>query len=353
MRTVIFLFSLLVVTGNIFSQSSYNSYRGALSDLYFNMQPAPKSEAMGRGLSANSEGDFGAYYNPALTGLVHGVKFNLSFTNLQRNNQGYNFISVAFELKNIGSFAISKYNYGVGINEDGDADYHNSIHTLNYSREVCKDFYAGLNLNLVHMGYLKPYDTMFEYGSYYEKSSDAFSFDVGVLKRFQFNGSENSENTFSLGAALYNPLGLGIKNKNILNEDFKESLPVILRTGISYNHILRKGKNDSKLMQSLTHIECEGILNSSENPVVKVGEELTVFDFLILRGGVSSLGSYAYRTLSDLVVTYGLGIKAGFNKLFNKSDRIEFGIDYAGTPPAFISSYFNIFSVKINYLPKL
>jgi hypothetical protein len=316
------------------------------------MQPDPKSEAMGRGLSANSEGDFGSYYNPALTSLIKGVNFNLSHTNLSRDNTDYNFISIAFDVKNIGSFSISKYNYAVDIDDGGDAAYHNSIHTLNYAREISKDFYGGINLNLVHMGFLRPYSNVFEYVSSYEKSSDAFTFDVGVLKKFQFENNESSENIFSMAAALYNPFGLGIRNKNI-NEDYKENLPVILRTGFSYNHILRKGKNSSKLFQSFTHIECEGVLNGDENPIVKIGEEFTIHDFLILRGGIASEGKYENRSEAGIIVTYGAGVKAGLNKFLNKNDLFEITVDYAGTPPSSIYSIFNIFSVKINYIPKL
>lgn len=353
MRTVILLFLVLIVTCSLFSQSSYNKYTGALSDIYFKMQPDPKSEAMGRGLSANVESDFGSYYNPALTGLTRGVKFNLSFTNFTRKNQDYNFISTSFEIKKVGSFSISKYNYSVSFNEDGVTNAHNSIHTLNYSREINKDFYAGINLNLIHLGFLNSHYYPFEYGTTYEKSSDAFAFDIGILKKYEFKGDDNSENTFSLAAAIYNPLGTSIKNKNYVNADISEKLPVILRTSISFNHILRNGKNDTKLLQSFTHFECEGILNGDEPPVIKVGEELTIHDLVILRGGIATAGNYGIRTLSDLIVTYGVGIKAGFNKFFNQNDRIELGIDYAGTPPSFTINYLNIFSLKINYIPKL
>ncbi len=158
---------------------------------------------MGRGLVANYDSEFGSYYNPALTSLGSGVNFNLSHAFLYHRNTDYDYIGIGYADKKFGSFSISRYNWAIGVNESGSYSSHNSIHTLNYSRELAEGFYAGANIELVHMGYLLNYSSLQvgSEGTYDQKSSDAFTMDIGILKKFDESDAsdKNILKTFQIG----------------------------------------------------------------------------------------------------------------------------------------------------------
>lgn len=338
-----------------FAQNFQNEYSGVLSQLYFERQPDPKSEAMARGMVANSNAEFGSYYNPALTSLGNGVNFNLSHTYQHKKNSDYDYIGISYNSIKTGGFSISKYNWAYLRTEGDNARFHNSIHTLNYSRDFGKDCYAGINLNLVHMGFVRQY-MYFEESGYDQKSSNAFTVDFGFLKKLVLDSSPKSDQlkVLQFGAALYNVTGSVIQNKNA--DDYYETLPVILRLGMSYNlKLLDEGKKiESPEFQSFTHFEFESTLNGSDIPIFKLGQEFIISDVLILRGGLASSGvekSYSSNS-NDPSVTFGAGFKIGVNNFLKAADRTTFILDYAGTPPTSIRNDFYLFSLKINYIPK-
>lgn len=346
--------TLFLFFNSSFAQNFQNQYKGVLSQLYFERQPDPKSEAMGRGMSANSETDFGSYYNPALSSLGKGVNFHLSHTYQHKKNSDYDYIGISYNNVKTGGFSISKYNWAYGRTEGDNARFHNSIHTLNYSRDIGKDCYAGVNLNLVHMGFVRQY-MFFEESGYDQKSSDAFSIDIGFLKKLVLESSSQNENlkVLQFGAAVYNVTGSVIRNKN--TDDYYETLPIILRLGMSYNLKLldEEIKAKSTEFQSFTHFELESILNGSDNPIFKLGQEFIISDLLILRGGLSTGGveKSHYINSNDPSVTFGAGFKIGVNNFLKSADRATFVLDCAGPSPTSIRDNFYLFSLKINYIP--
>jgi len=356
--TLLFLFVSFSISIAIPGYSQiYDSgdYTGVISQLYFDRQPNPKSEAMGKGLVANSDGEFGSYYNPALTALGEGVNFNISHTFLDRKNVDYNYIGGGYSDKKIGGFSISKYSWGKGATPSSPENYHNAIHTLNYSRELGDGFYGGINLELVHLGYLS---NSYYNSSYDQRSSDAVTVDVGFLKKIDLNKSEskNTVKIMQIGAAIYNLTGESIVNRSY--EYSSLSLPVIFRLGASYNFKIleSEGNLKSSPFQSFTHIEVETILNSKSSRAFKIGQEIIVSDFFILRGGmVSSRNtnfSYSdYREENSSDFTYGIGFKLGFNKFLKAQDPLTVILDYSGTPLTAYYNDFSIVSLKVNYIP--
>lgn len=358
-RLSLFVLILLISFSRLsFSQKS-KIYEGALSQLYFDRQPNPKSEAMGRGLVANYDAEFGSYYNPALTSLGSGVNFNISHTALEEKTTDYNYIGIGYAGKKLGAFSISRYSWAEGIDPSGSSyKAHNSIHTLNYSREVSENFYTGINLELVHLGslshyYYSPYfDT--EYGYYDQKASDALTVDIGVLKKFDLGDAtdKNIERAIQIAGAIYNITGERIANKN---DNTYEILPVIFRAGFSYHVKKSDTEKDffSSAVESFTHFEVENILNATTYTSVKLGEELIIANFLILRTGLFNDGYNNSFRNKELQLSLGAGIKLDLGKIVNSDKNINLIFDYARSPSTPSSRYndFNMYSMKVNYIP--
>ncbi len=340
---------LFLFSSSVFSQNFAQRYMGAISQLYFERQPDPKSEAMGKGLVANYDSEFGAYYNPALTSLGKGVSFNISHTSPDKRDTDYDYIGVSYAGAKFGSISISKYNWSTGKTRGGNAAFHNSIHTLNYSRNAGKEYYAGVNVNLVHLGFLRDYNY---YGnSYIQKSSDAITMDIGFLKKINLGDASdvNRLSIFQTGVVLSNVTGAVIADNN--TPDVYEALPIIFMAGMSYNIKFLSGNKPD--FQSFTHIEYEQTLNDKESPVLKIGEEIILGDFIILRGGFITNGggqTYSYNYFEPNV-TFGVGMKAAFNNFLNSAGKVTFLLDYAGTPPTSERHDFNILALKVNYIP--
>ncbi len=364
MKTIWLIIFVIIVsfTSSIGFPQSLDSYRGAISQLYLDKQPDPKSEGMGRGLVANNESDFGSYYNPALTSLGSGVNFNYSHTFLFIKETHYNYYSIGYSNKKLGAFSFSDYSWENIIITRQTRKYTNSISTLNYSRELFQNFYAGVNLEFVHMGYLRNYNGRtyspeWENG-FIQNPSDAVTLDIGVLKKFNMESSSDKsvKKTFELGAAIYNFADQKISDNNY--KDVYERLPVILRGGISFTINVTDGSSsiNSSQFQSFSHFEFENVLNDDGPSVFKVGEELILSNFLILRCGIVDKGRYEYSNeLSKTEFTFGAGFKAGFNKFLTSKDQLTFILDYSGMPPTTkltnIANDFILWSLKVNYIP--
>ena len=368
MKTItlaIFVFSVLFPSLSFSQSQSENSYNGALYELYFNRQPNAKAEAMGKGLVTNTEADFGSYYNPALTSLGNGIVLNISKTFLPRDETAYGYIGVGYSDSKLGSFSISRYNYGRGITEGRGDKYHNSIHTLNYSREISKGFYAGANVELVHMGYLGSRYSDLQLGSpvfYYGdnfKSSDAFTLDLGILRRVEFgNPQSKASNIFQVGAAIYNVTGSQIENKNY--KDLNEVLPVIFRAGISLiNNFFTDTKKTSSDFQMFTVIEFESVLNAQDVNTLKFGEQVIIGDFFILRGGVTfrqkeiNNDSYYTYTKNRAEFNLGAGLKLPLNKIVKSDVPLNLVVDFTPSlPETKTNKSFTNLSLSFNYTPK-
>lgn len=147
MKTV-WLFFFVILSNNLYSQETYenNMYFGTLATLYVYHTPSAKAEAMGRGQVANNSGDYGAYYNPALTSLSSGVKFNYSYTEVGRAKPSLHYYEASYSNKKFGSIGLSAYHYSkdqqniYAFKDKYSGGYYDAIYNLNYSREVLKGF---------------------------------------------------------------------------------------------------------------------------------------------------------------------------------------------------------------------
>jgi len=350
----IFLVLFLFISSLCFSQS--NEYKDLMEELYYNRQPSPRAEAMGRGLSADNQNDFGLYYNPALTSLGQGLKVNVSFSNKYKYYEKGNFnsLNISYNLKNIGSFGFSRY--GIKFSDKGiqaEDSWYPSIYTLNYSREIIKDFYAGVNLNGVVPGYISQQGAVLNHPLY--------TIDIGLLKKFTFYDSTNKVfPIISVGGSIININETKFHHTNPVGNSYVFYLPTIARIAASVNFIYKKNTfiNNLDFFNVLLHLEYENTLNSRNRNAFKGGLEIGFSDILFIRGGALNLNT-RNKSVTDSdygkqesTETFGAGVKIPIDLIFKLKTSASIALDYTNLKlNKYDTDRFHSFAVKLNYIP--
>lgn len=368
----IWLLLFIMFSNLCYSQyiNDVNIYEGILANLYLNHQPSAKGEAMGRGLAANSDGSYGSYYNPALTSLSRGLNFDYSYSQSDRVKPSLNYYGVSYSNEKIGSFGLSAYNFSKPLEDDyGFAaqrkhSYYDAIFTLNYSREVVKDFYAGINFGVFHYyNYYHWANATLPGGHFF--IDDGVTLDLGLLKKFSLKTPKN-EHTFQIAAALYN-----FTNSKVISDEGnfinKEALPVTLRIGASHQLKIPNGIHSGVPypLQMFTHIEYDKMVNSEFHGTFRIGEELSVWEVLYLRVGYFYSSVHDGYRESESELTYGAGLSIPLSRLLKTKNKFDIKIDYVRTDIDKYERYnyntsiyynkdygtFYTFGLSLNYIP--
>jgi len=237
---------------------------------------------------------------------------------------------------------------------------HYDLFTLNYSREIVKDFTAGVNIGMVDIH---------QSADIISSDKTAFTLDLGVLKKFRINTSDkNLSQSVSLGSSVINVTGSKLKVSTNA-EGLK--LPVIFRAAASYTMALKGNQiiNNSNTFSFLGHIEYESVLNTDRYTTFKVGTEFTIIDILSLRVGYFSRNAdlvrsvYSYNLGKFNQVTYGAGVKFPLSKVFEMKTPLSLNVDYVNLEspsrerPALsvgnIPDYgrYNTFAISLHWVP--
>jgi hypothetical protein len=374
------LLTFLMTSGLSFSQS--NEYRGFMEELYVARQPSPRAEAMGRGLAADNQNNFASYYNPALTSNGEGLKINTSFSKryYHADKAYWNYFGATYKLKNVGSFGISNYHYNYGYdlaittpaNPKGDGNTYQIYYdmtSLNFSREIVKDFSAGINITAINHHNETTLITA--------DKNIAYTIDLGVLKKFTLPSfsDANLSHSVNIGSSLYNitgakfvftsdPFGTGPSSGDV-------NLPVIFRGAVGYN-LNMKGKvfgRSSNMFSVITNFEYEKILNTAKYDTYKAGAEFNFHDLISLRAGYfSRVANLTHTVYSGNIgtysqFTYGAGIKIPVDLIFNISSPVSLSVDYVNlkipyrdvnsvnTSLPYDHGRYNTFSASLNLIP--
>jgi len=341
--SVLFPFSSSYSQSTFYSGEGYDVFNATLGDIYLYREPSPKADAMGRSGVAAVSNDFGSYYNPALTSLGKGITVNTSFSShlYLAEETSYNYFGVGYSDKKLGSFSISRYHWNLGEmiltdetgRETGRQDgLGNSLYTLNYSREVINDFFAGVNIGYIYSFFGKFTD--------YDATGKCYTLDFGLLKRINIPAVPNSNliHSVQLGASMYNVTGTKISYSD---PNQKNPLPQILRLGASYNMKIKGGKliPNSNLIETLTQFEYQKVTNSNYFSAFKLGQELTISEIFSIRAGyftqsINNFNNPDYNASSQSSFTYGAGVKIPVNLIFDFKTPASLDIDYVNMKPA-------------------
>ncbi len=345
-----------------------NIYRGILSDLYLNHQPYAKSEAMARGLVANSNGSFGSYYNPSLTSLNEGISFDYSYSQADAKKPSLNYYQLSYSKKKLGSIGVSAYYFSkapesiYGFEEHKRGSYYDALYTINYSREVIKDMYAGINVGVYHFHHF--YYQFFGMG--YPGNfaiHDGLTLDLGLLKKFTIEAAD-VKHTFQLGAAAYNITDSRVES----NDDYAiytEPLPIIVRAGVSYQFKAYNAGSEIDAFETFTHFEFEKTVNSVYPGVFKIGQEVSFADIFFFRGGIlyrkKPESDYSYyfgftKQKYEPEFTAGFGVSIPIHKIFDIRNTLNLKVDYSTVDEGNINLYeyyydndkYNVFSIGLN-----
>ncbi|MFQ5602749.1 MAG: PorV/PorQ family protein [bacterium] len=349
---------LTCLAGDLLGQD----YNGALEKIFFGRQPSAKAEAMGRSLVATSADAFSAFYNPASTSLKPGWLISASYAGpyYLADKADYTFIGATYHFGNLGVLGLQLFRFSFGeplfVTDINDPNAQSekmtpttSLYSLNYSRETIKDFYVGINFNLVRD---KLVDT-----------ANSYLIDVGLLKIFRFHQRHSSVKSVSLGASLFN-----VSNSKMVSDfgpdrKITEILPRTLHVGAACQFFWGRSQLNSVELQTfglLLHVAYQDLLNSKYLNGFQTGAELSFLQLLFVRLGY-------YRTdqddfgfsdtnknhLSDF--TYGFGIALPVSKLTKKNIPLNVQFDMTSLKqPSFIKNYdkwanFSVFNLSINW----
>ncbi|MBS1492518.1 MAG: hypothetical protein JST55_03345 [Bacteroidetes bacterium] len=363
MRKILVLI-LLLVSGITYSQS--DKYDGYLEELFLARQPSARAEAMGRGHVADNQNDFGSFYNPALSGLSEGLNINTSFSGRYYNSRQsfFNYFGATYKLNKIGSIGLSRYHFDFNEEYSVSTIYKPYIYTLNFSREMVKDFYAGVNINLVEDN-----NPRFPVREFNNKGLVP-TFDFGVLKNFEIHAVQNKfeSHKFKLGLSVNN-----FTNSKYVYSDldftYNVYLPVIFRIGGSYDFI-QKGdrlKKNGEEFSFLGYFEFEKILNIAKYYTYKAGCEFCIYDILFFRMGyVSRNAGFTNSILSYYLskftqFTYGAGVKIPLDLIFKMKTPLLIKVDYVnlrqpgrdngGLNTEVPYPNFNTIGINLNWVP--
>jgi hypothetical protein len=337
---------------------SQNIYNGFLKEFYLDRQPSAKAIEMGRGLVAYPEYEFSSWYNPATIGLSEPVTVNCSYLSPDYSIDGKEYFldyNASFNSRRYGAIGFSLNSMELKIiniiPEDPRISWRYKLYNLNYAYQPVKDFYAGINFDILSIDYYESYG----YNKTY--SQNLYPVDIGVLKIFRVPETNHIVHKITVGSSLYNVTNVKF---NDLSNNKTEPLPVILRFGASYNfqYFLTGKPQEEKIINFLGYLEYENLLNSGLFTTYKAGSEIELIDLVSFRLGYFSRKLYEqsgkYSSSEQHQITYGVGLKIPISKLSEGFVPLKVQIEYSPIPQPSFEYYdsmydLNTFSLSIRW----
>lgn len=336
---------------------SQNVYNGFLQEFYLGRQPSAKAEALGRGLVAYPEYEFSSWYNPATIGLSEPVTVNGAYSNpfYTLDKASYNYIGVTANSGKYGAIGFNRY-----LMDYGETSFYlngltTASYTINYAYQPIKDFYTGINFNILSINRnTKELYSIVVGGP--SPTMNLYPIDIGVLKIFQIQNTQWTKQKVSVGTSLYN-----INNvKYDFDVNQPEPLPVVLRFGASYNlqHTQRKGEFELRTINLYVYSEAEDLLNSKYFTTFRAGAEITSFEIFSARLGyfTQNLNNFGFSAnLSEQhQFTYGFGLQLPITKITSGRFPVNVRFDYTSLPqPSYIPNTdwknFNSYSISLRW----
>jgi hypothetical protein len=324
---------LYFISMSLFAQanvSDISSMPGAFSRMGF----GARGMGMGNALSAVTEGDLVAYYNPALSVFQQGNSFSSSYSILALD-RSLNFINFTrrFDFgqktnpdgstspRSTAGISIGLINSGVS-NIDARDDEGTKTGSLSTSENLFFAAIANRFSQKLSIGFTFKF---YYYKLYQGITSTSLGFDVGAL--YQFNKSLtvslmvsdiNSKYQWDTGS-LYGQDG-------IISKDY---FPLLKKIGFAYKF------NESKIIASVEFENSNGGTN-----ILRGGAEYNIYENFFLRAGFDQLNLSNY----DFPVRPSCGFS-----YFYSLNTIKFGVNYAFVIEPYSSSSQHIVGININF----
>lgn len=331
--SLFFFISFLIFGSRLLAQPKFNEMSvkpGAFSRMGF----GPRGIGLANGLSALTEGNLVAYYNPASSVFQKGNSFQTGYSFLSLDRQ-LNFLSLTrrFDFfsskdtssdrkpKSVAGLSAGVINSGVS-NIDGRDNNGLKTKELSTSENL---FFVGI-ANRFSEKFALGLTVKFYYYKLYEKmTSTSVGIDIGALYRpndnlsFSFTINDlNSKYKWDSGP-IYGQNGISTEDK----------FPLLKKFGVSY-------KNSDYNFLIVGEFESS---NAGTN-IIKLGAEYNIFEGLYLRGGIDQFN----LSNSDWPIKPSLG----FSYFYNLFDYV-LGVDYAFMFEPYSSSDRHIIGVNFNF----
>jgi len=336
-----------------------NVYDGFAKEFYLGRNPSAKAIEMGLGLVANPEYEFSSRYNPATLGLSEPVTLNYSYLSPDYSIDGKEYFfdyNASYNSGKYGAIGFSQNSMALKIiniiPENPHISWRYKLYNVNYAYQPVKDFYAGINFDILSIDY---YESSYGYNKTY--SQNLYPLDVGILKIFRVPETKHIVQNVTVGSSLYNLTNVKF---NDLSNNKSEPLPVILRFGTSYNfqYFLTRKPQEEKIINFLGYLEYENLLNSGLFTTYKAGSEIELIDLVSFRLGYFSRKLYEhsdkYKSSEQHQITYGLGLKIPISKLSEGLVPLKVQIEYAFIPQPSFEYYdsmydLNTFNISVRW----
>ncbi|MDI6766421.1 MAG: hypothetical protein QME52_06320 [Bacteroidota bacterium] len=260
----------------IFSSSCYSQTAGT-AGAFARMGFGARGMSMGNTLTAVTNDEISAYYNPALSAFSEDRTAMATFSILSLDRY-LNFLSYTQAVKPTAGLSVGLINAGVrkidGRNSDGmhteDYSTYENQFFLSFSNRIDNRISLGVGIKLYH-------SKLFE-----EVTSTTVGFDVGIC--FQLTDD------ISIGAAFQD---LGSKyiwdSKPIYPDPYgkttTDKFPSLRRMAIAY-----------MLPNGIGTITAEFENSSAKSNVMRIGAEYYIMDYFIVRSGIDRLDFSEHKT---------------------------------------------------------
>lgn len=317
----------LIIAGLLCGQSKLPNPANVNREIFFGRQPSARIEATGQtGVTYDN------WLNPAV-GFEQTTEVFYTYATPQSywDDNFFNFASLSVGVLPDLKIGAGYQNVCNRIENDDPFMYY-STSKLSAGYQLSDDLIAGTTVNYLYNWLPDALDLVDEFGQplgQKEYSENAWSVDIGAL--YNFNLSQLPGNKLIFAVSCQNAIATKLVS-SLGNEDWgqKEELPVIFRTGISWEY---KHKDNSWSDYSLQlHYQYQDLINSSMRTKHSLGTEITYHDLLIIRGGFySETGGISNQYTDNFTrneFTYGIGMKISPDEKFPLS--LEFS--YAHLP---------------------
>lgn len=326
---------------------------GYLPEFFFGRMGSTRAEAMGKSY-VSIDGDLGSvYFNPAGIATAKAMGINTSYTppNYYSTKGYYTSYGFNFKAHKYLQASLSQFEFNYGKTQIVNAKITPYIkkYTLTIASEPIKDLLIGLNTNY------------FIWQPGIDKTSTAFFFDLGVIKKVSISSNKSHPQNFNIAASVSNiNSAKTTATFNSVTEAYH--LPVTARYGVNYS--LSYGKRNfvdsSYAIKILLQSEYQMLFNSDYRSAFKFGAEVKLLGLVSIRGGWYNEKVYDFGFPDDnqnhlKSFTYGAGLCIPLYRLLQIPIEMQF--DFTSLPQPSYSkntpnlSNFKTFGLSFSYTP--
>ncbi|MFO7809845.1 MAG: hypothetical protein R6V47_00540 [Candidatus Delongbacteria bacterium] len=318
---------------------------GFAEELFFNIHPGAKTEAMGKTSSVTCDGMFSVSANPALLSRSENITVSVSRFSPYSSAEGYKYEGSEYNYAGAGFSLGSKLAFGLSMK---DLSYGEDVELLDADSSFVANyepFVKNYALNLTFRP--TPFLSLGVGGNFYElnnaknaenENNSAFSLDLGVQSVVNVQKGTSLRKKSSIGVAVKNAYGQEIEG---------QELPSIISAGVEFALIpmVRNPLSSNLWLLFLTlNADYQSQMNGDHSKFS------TGFEFLLTEMAALRCGYYRQEYEEDIKseseFTYGFGLNLPLYRLDITDIPLKLSLNYVS-----VSAVENI-SLTVSWMSK-